>query len=116
MNAQKAVCLLVTLLSSSVALGGDSGCPACDPIGWTLAGVDLSLSGEGLGNNVVSAVLVIEDGWASCELDLPLGVVAGHDPWQVELDYGSECGTDLGGSQILVDRGTGFVAEAVLAP
>lgn len=99
-----------------MAFAGDSGCPACGPIGWSLVGDELTLDGDGLGNDVVSAILVIQDGWATCELDLPLGVVAGVDPWQVELEYGSECGNDLDGSVIQVDRGQGFVNVATLSP
>lgn len=98
-----------------MAMAGDPNCPTCLVVDWGLNPPHLDLTGPGLGANVVAAVLILEDAYATCELDLPPSTVGGELPWNLELDYANECGTALEGSEIHVDRGQGLELEAVLA-
>ncbi|MEO1230758.1 MAG: hypothetical protein AAFZ18_17815 [Myxococcota bacterium] len=107
---------LVLLGLLPLTTAGTPSCPTCVDVDWTLTSKGVDLAGGALGSDVVAAILVIDGPTAQCQLDLPVSVVATDLPWNLELDYGYECGSQLGGSKIHVDRGQGLEVGAVLVP
>lgn len=100
-------------LPASASLAGSASCPSCHDITWAIVDATIEMSGPGADLSLDDAYLVLDDGLATCQLDVNPADIDGPDTphWDVVLSYGAECGTDLSGALLYIVP-TGEISKA----